>query len=299
MTVKLCLQFRYIQCSVTIYYPKRVPCHNMVKRRVTMIKTFAVVGDDRRLGFAAVRLRSYGFEVNRFVDFVDVGIVNADGILLSVVGEGNARNVARLSDITLPETVFFGGNMPQALIKKMERSGHRVFDYCRRDDYRQGNAVPTARGAVMIARRYSGLDLNASNVLVTGFGCVARELCRQLAERKCTVTVAARNPQAREEAASSGYRTADFDDIAGMKNEYDAVFGTVPSIVLSGERLGVLRDTLYIELASSPGGVDIDGARMLGCRIIPAPSLPGRLFPETAGGVLCDTVLKIIEEEKI
>ena len=72
---------------------------------------------------------------------------------------------------------------------------------------------------------------------------------------------------------------------------------TVPARVLDGERLADLKPgCLVIDLASRPGGVDLEAAARLGVRVIWALSLPGRVAPVTAGKILRDTIYHILDE---
>ena len=83
--------------------------------------------------------------------------------------------------------------------------------------------------------------------------------------------------------------------ICSMKRH--CVFNTVPRVVIDSAVLGKMRrDTLIIDLASKPGGVDYIRARECGIKAIPALSLPGRVAPDTAGGYIADTVMNIIRE---
>jgi len=43
-------------------------------------------------------------------------------------------------------------------------------------------------------------------------------------------------------------------------------------------------------------GVDCEAAKALGLSVIHALSLPGKVAPETAGEIICDTVCNIFEE---
>ena len=72
---------------------------------------------------------------------------------------------------------------------------------------------------------------------------------------------------------------------------------TVPHRVLGVEELADLKEgCLVIDLASKPGGVDLEAARQLGVRVIWALSLPGKVAPVTAGAAIRNTVYNLMRE---
>jgi dipicolinate synthase subunit A len=54
---------------------------------------------------------------------------------------------------------------------------------------------------------------------------------------------------------------------------------------------------LLVDLASPPGGFDIVAAKKYGIDIIRALSLPAKTAPKTAGSIIAESILNIIEEE--
>lgn len=53
---------------------------------------------------------------------------------------------------------------------------------------------------------------------------------------------------------------------------------------------------LVIDLASKPGGVDLEAAARLGVKVIWALSLPGKVAPVTAGKSIKITIYNILHE---
>ena len=141
------------------------------------------------------------------------------------------------------------------------------------------------------------ITLHGMRAAVLGFGRVANILSHKLAALGVSVTVFARKIHARAWARAYGYGAEEVDAISAHIAEYDCVFNTVPRVVIDSAVLGKMRrDTLIIDLASKPGGVDYIRARECGIKAIPALSLPGRVAPDTAGGYIADTVMNIIRE---
>ena len=77
----------------------------------------------------------------------------------------------------------------------------------------------------------------------------------------------------------------------------DTVINTIPAPVLPRKMLEKLpRGALIIDLASLPGGTDFDAAEALGIRAEHALALPGKCAPDTAGALIAQTVLTILQE---
>ena len=74
----------------------------------------------------------------------------------------------------------------------------------------------------------------------------------------------------------------------------------MPEIVLDFNCLSkISSDCLIIDLASSPGGVDIETAARLDRNVISALSLPGKVAPDTAGDIVKTTIGNILEEMEV
>ena len=59
------------------------------------------------------------------------------------------------------------------------------------------------------------------------------------------------------------------------------------------------KNALIVDLASSPGGVDVGAAEKYGIRYISALSLPGRVAPDSAGEIIAETIKNILVAEEI
>ena len=139
------------------------------------------------------------------------------------------------------------------------------------------------------------------SVAVTGFGRVAKALCRLLVAMGAQVTVGARKKSALQEAAMLGCRThllCGKDSVASLCQGKAAVFNTVPHWIFDAAALSQIpRDVLLIDLASAPGGFDAEAARALGIPVIWALSLPGKYAPVSAGEIIAETVLSLLGGE--
>ena len=163
--------------------------------------------------------------------------------------------------------------------------------------YPTANAPPTAEGALQIALEELPITLHDARVLVIGFGRLGKALAPRLRALGAHVWVSARRYEQRAAAQGMGLGSEGVDRLPDWLCSYDLVFNTVPAPVLGVEELAALKEgALVIDLASRPGGVDLDAAATLGVRVIWALSLPGKVAPVTAGRYIKDTVYHIMEE---
>ena len=87
--------------------------------------------------------------------------------------------------------------------------------------------------------------------------------------------------------------TALAENISG----YTIIINTVPAMILDEKLLGVMdKNSLVIDLASRPGGVDHETAAKLNRRVVWALGLPAKAAPMTAGEIIARTVTDILNE---
>ena len=71
--------------------------------------------------------------------------------------------------------------------------------------------------------------------------------------------------------------------------DMDLIINTIPDKVLDQAKLELIeKESLVIDLASKPGGVDFEKAGQIGIKVIWALSLPGKVAPVTAANYETD-----------
>lgn len=156
--------------------------------------------------------------------------------------------------------------------------------------------MPTAEGAIECAmREYEG-TISGSKCLVAGFGRIGKILAHKLKLLGANVTVSARKPSDLAYVKALGYNALNTENLRTVKH-FDIAFNTIPKLIFDRELLmNTDTNTLIIDLASLPGGVDFDTAEKLGIYAVRALSLPGKCAPKTAGEIIKTTVFDIIKE---
>jgi dipicolinate synthase subunit A len=159
------------------------------------------------------------------------------------------------------------------------------------------NAIPTAEGAIQIAMEELPVTINGIKALVLGFGRIGKLLCKSLQGLGAVVCTDSVNSVEAAWIRGYGYGHVRLEDLESRLSWAELIYNTVPSLILSRERLKLLNPgCIVIEIASKPGGIDLSAARELGVNVIQAPSLPGKVAPVTSARCIRETVYNILNE---
>ena len=280
---------------------------------------FAVLGGDMRQVELARLLERDGHQVRRFAmeeaggtparcaGGLEEAVSGAETVILPVPamrGEYLNAPLSRerigpdeLAGALVPGQAVLCGMPGEALSAALARRGVTCTDYFVREELTVKNAAATAEGAVEILLREMPVTLQGARVLVTGFGRIGKLLSLKLRALGAHVTCSARKPGDLALIECLGLTPVPTGELRGRLSGFSAVVNTVPALLLDRELLGELDEgCLCLDLASKPGGVDMESARELGVRVIWALGLPGRVAPVTAGAAVRDAIYNIINE---
>lgn len=259
-----------------------------------------VFGVDRRFVYAERLLAGEGFETERYAP----GVSLAPILLLPVPASRDGVTVAGHPDVPLGNLLsgdaklILGGNLSGEFTAAARRAGVAVRDYMNVEEFVLKNACLTAQAALGILLSESPAAPRENPTAILGFGRIGKFLCRGLFSLGCPVTVFARNPRDRVMARLVGANARDTADLCrdGALSGFRTVCNTVPARLLSPAALASLRPgSLLLELASGEGNLPNPGA---GSGVIArrASGLPGKVFPESAGIALGETVVGLIRD---
>lgn len=173
-------------------------------------------------------------------------------------------------------------------------SGNEIIDYMNLEELTLKNAIPTAEGALQIALDELPVTINRLPVLIVGMGRIGTALAEILKGFGADITVAVHNARGSAKARIHGIKSVCTKD---MDTGYGLVFNTVPELIFDRELLEKFgSDTLFIDLASRPGGFDFEAAAGLGKKVIWALGLPGKTAPVTAGEFVAESISCILTE---
>lgn len=291
-----------------------------------MNRAFLVAGGDLRMKYAAGRLaensgnsvyltgNNFNSELPEGVkyinDFSETGRIfdylvlpahsTTDGETVNAPFSEKNCYLSGFLSLMKRKGIVFGGMINETVEKIFLPSEIEIYDYLKCEEFSIRNAVPTAEGAVQIAMEEMPSVLYGKEILITGYGRIARVLSKILCAMGCSVTVSARKKSDIVWATVYGCRGVTISEAMKNPESYDVIFNTVPAVIMGRETLGrIKRNCLIIELASSPGGIDLSYASEYGHKIIRASGLPGKKSPETAGCIIADTVMDYISERSM
>ncbi len=297
--------------------PIKVRKENAMKNNARL----AVIGGDYRMLSCAKFMSRLGYEVSVFgyenyngdfenlymSDTLSDCIENSDILILPLPysdAQGFIKSAYSHKRITLAEILkictsgkkIFGGCLDENFINECRKLNITAVDYYKREELKVLNAIPTAEGAIAIAILETDITLHECECAVLSFGCVGRATARALNSLGSIVTVVARSATALSKAESLGYKSKHISDICAALKGKKLIFNGIPDKVITESVLKELdKNTIIIDLASKPGGVDLKEAEKYGIRVISALSLPSKYAPVTAGKYLAKTIDHILK----
>lgn len=192
--------------------------------------------------------------------------------------------------------LLIGGNIPSLIKSEMQA----CEDLLARDDLAVLNSVPTAEGALQIAMEELPYTIRGTNVLVCGNGRVGATLARLLRNVGANVTVAARKSRDYALCEADGLKYCSYDNIDKVLSDTILIYNTVPAKIFDKNMLDdVKSDSLIIDLASMPGGIDFDYAAAKHIKAIHALSLPGKVAPMGAALIIQKVIYNILHEKNL
>lgn len=197
----------------------------------------------------------------------------------------------------LRNKVVIAGAVKQEIKDIAFKNNIKLIDIMDDETLTISNIIPTVEGAIQVAMENTEITIYNSNCLVLGFGRIGKLLSKNLKNLGANVSCMARKEKDLSWIEVYGYKAINLINLDKNLDNYDIVFNTVPSLILEDKKLNLLKgqNTLIIELASSPGGIDFAKAEEYNIKVIKALGLPGKVAPISAARYIKDTLEKILK----
>ena len=199
--------------------------------------------------------------------------------------------------------ILIAGNISSDVIKKAEKYNIKVIDIMKSEKLAILNTIATAEGAIELIIKNTNTIIFDSNILILGYGRVARTLAQRLKGLSKYVTCASIKSEELAWIEVMGYEKIDLNNLNKSRvllkslANYDVIINTIPCMILDAEKLQYIRsDTSLIDLASNPGGIDKIFAKNHNLKLIHALGLPGKVAPLSSAKFIKEEIYETIKE---
>ena len=207
------------------------------------------------------------------------------------------RNNVELTEFidSLKGKYLIAGNI--GIKEELDSKGIQYTDLLKREEFSVLNTIATAEGTIQIAMEETQRTVHGSNILVMGFGRIGKVLAKMLDGIGAKVYCEARKNEDISWIKAYGYNPVHLNDLNENLNKFDIIINTIPFQILDALRLDLVKkESIIIDLASNPGGVDRKAAREKGLKVIWALSLPAKVAPLTSAEFIKETLYHVLKE---
>lgn len=193
----------------------------------------------------------------------------------------NQTSVLEFSNLLSDRHTLFAGCIPNTFLELIYKKNISAFDFMGSPEFAFWNAKATAESALANAVFLSPRTLFESQCLILGYGKCAKALARLLSMQTPYLSVSARNPIQLAEASLTGARTFSLEQLSDCElSSFDFIFNTIPAPVLTNTLLEQISPSaLLLDLASAPGGFNLEKAKSMGKNAHLLLGLPGKYAP--------------------
>ncbi len=263
---------------------------------------FTALGGDARTEFMASELTYSGY----YTELSDnlINIKSSDAVILplpfttdNIHIKGTNISINDFFNTLDNNQIIFIGKADKNISDRFNEKNIIFFDYNSRDEFAQKNAVPTAQGVLEFVLENICVTVSSLKVTVIGYGRCGKAICRIFKKLGSDVTSVSRRYSTLADAESVGINACHLKDIERCIKSSDVIINTVPSVIYDKKLIDVTdNNTLLIDVSSKPYGFNIEYAESTGKKVNILPSLPGKCVPESAGKIIAETIINIIEE---
>ena len=193
--------------------------------------------------------------------------------------------------------ILIAGNISEDVKKLAKSYNIQVIDVMKSEKLAVLNTIATAEGTIELMIANTDTIIFDSNVLILGFGRVAKTLANRLKGLVKSITCASREDEELAWIEVYGYEKLDLKDFVKCQESkkclenYKVIINTIPSMILDAEKLQyVNKEVLLIDLASNPGGIDKEETKKQGLKLIHALGLPGKVAPKSSAKFIKDII---------
>lgn len=238
-----------------------------------------------------IRFASHPEDFEDFAQYTDIILplpLTRDGITVYTTETNSILNLKDIINKINKGQIVFGGGIPEKIKESLKYQGIKYFDYMSDEKFLTANAELTSQGALRLLLENTERYIVGSQILIVGFGRVARSLAFLLQCLGVKVCIAARSP---EKATESGFDSIDIYSLSKQISRFDYIFGTVPCNVIDSEAISNIKDnSVYFELASAPFTAAKEVFIKQNKKHIDGCALPGKFLAEASAEIIAQFI---------
>lgn len=203
-----------------------------------------------------------------------------------------SNNVIEIEDFAswLDNKALFAGSISDDFYNIVKNVKVVVTDLMKIEELAVLNIIATVEGAISQIIENTDFNLQSSNVLIVGFGRIGKILSNKLCLLGANVTCSARKQTDLAWIEAYGYKAMDTFNLENLE-EYNIIINTVPHMIFEKDQLEKInKNCLLLELASRPGGFDLETIENLDLNYVPALGLPGKVAAKSSAGFIKDCI---------
>lgn len=270
------------------------------------------LGGDLRQRYACNYLNKNKYSAKEFLDFnikdIDNELLSADVIALPIPAsrDGVHLNMPQGADekVTINDilerirenTVVIGAKLTQKVKEVALNRSITTLDYMDIEPFQIKNALLSAEGAIYYAKQKIERSIHGLEILIFGCGRIGKILAYLLSAHGAKVTVIARRDIDLTWSSLIGYGTLKIPrNTLTIKSKPDIIFNTIPYQIIDEKFLNWIdNDTVIIDLASFPYGVDEELIKKYNLNYHHELGIPGRYAPQSAGEIIGQTIIDYV-----
>ena len=210
----------------------------------------------------------------------------------------------KINDILkiMGKKLVFSGNLSKDTLNKFSSFNIDVVDIMKIEEFAILNAIPTAEETIKIIIENMKKMIHNTKCLIMGYGRIGKVLAKKLSGLSVNVTCLVSNDIEKTWCEVGGYSWIEFKNIKDnniILKKYDIIINTIPRIILTHELSEVQKDTLVIDLASKPYGIDRKVVKKEKLNFIEALGLPGKSAPITVAENMKKIIDNVLSEKNV
>lgn len=274
------------------------------------------LGGDLRQKYACEYLNRNNIDAECYIDFyldanIKKKIKDANIIALPIpllrndininMPTDNSINIYEVLELINDKSVICGGIFGADIKEQLKAHKLSYIDYFDIESFQIQNALLSAEGAIHYSKQRLEKSIHGAEIAVLGFGRIGKILSYLLRLQGAKITVCARKDSDYAWCQLIGFNgfkikiSGNMSNLNLINNKYDLIFNTIPFWIMDEDfAKSKNADTVIIDLASRPFGIDERVVSKYNLRYYRELGIPGRYAPQSAGEIIGQTIINNI-----